>query len=120
MSKKKSHARQHDLFGEKEPETGIHDTKISLSLKKEEYSNIKWPKSGFFDGECFIKYDLPEHAPIWKKTRLSEILNSDVDDEFMLSVKACSGILLRAKKRKKNMSPMLEKIIKSYMEGRTK
>lgn len=119
MLKKKSRIKHHDLFGENELDPGCHDPKISSSLHSEDYVNIKWPKAGFFDGDTFTKYDLPEHAPIWSKTRLSDILEKNVEDEFMLSKKACVGILSRAKKRKKNMSVALEKIITSYMEGIT-
>jgi len=117
MSKKKLKNNYHDFFGTNVIEKGISDPLVYNSLKNGIYTNIKWSKAGYFNEESFIKYNLPEHPPNVDISKLSDILDKEVDEDFFLSRKACAGILLRSVKRSKKMSPELEKIIRTYMES---
>ena len=58
-------------------------------------------------------FDIPEGYVIGEKpfyvnsTKLSEVLQSDVDEKYYLSAKACRGILRRAKERGKELPDVL-------------
>lgn len=115
MSKKKSKA--FDVFNSEHSVDIAPDSTMSQCIKHNSYEKIKWPSSGYYDGTCFYPHSDPEFPSDYKLAKLTDILLTNVDFSYLLSEKACSGIISRSQKRNKKMSPELMDIIKSHMKN---
>ena len=115
MSKKK--LKQFDFFNDGHLAESEPDSIISKCIKLNSYGKIKWPISGYYDGDNFYSYSDPEFPLNYKITKLTDILLKNVDFSYLLSEKACSGIISRSQKRSKKMSPELLGIIKNHMKN---
>jgi hypothetical protein len=115
MSKKK--LKVFDVFSSGDTVDIISDPIISKCIKCNSYEKIKWSSSGYYDGSDFYPHSDPEFPSDYKLTKLTDILLTNVDFSYLLSEKACSGIMSRSQKRSKKMSPELMEIIKSHMKN---
>ena len=77
-----------------------------------ESSSLKWPTQGIAtsNGEFWIRNssESPNDAV---ESSLLEVLETEVNPRYLLSPKACEGIMRRATRRGKTLPPALEKAL---------
>jgi len=98
----------------------VLDTKGTFSFRalfpgfggKLDRSQMVWTPEGDAWAGCLdidgLDFDTGMGPPDPKRVHLSEILESDVDERYYLSEKACKGILRRASRRGRSLPPVLD------------
>ncbi len=106
-----------DIFSVESPvdESPLCDNQKASFIFDKIYDKIKWPTSGYYDGDCFYQYDLPEGTGEFITVSLTDILQPNVDRSYFLSARACEGIIARSKNRKKPLCENLKKILETHM-----
>ena len=87
----------------------LHQIKDAIS----EQSSLHWPKQGICmsNGECLTRNSL-ESPNVAVVSLLSQVLQTEVDDRYLLSPKAAAGILRRAGRRGKKLPERLEGVLR--------
>lgn len=96
-------------------------THNSGACRRDESGLLLWPISTVFQRPRFyLTFNCTEkpYTPIF--SRLSEILQSDADEKYNLSARACQGILNRAERRGKELPPELKAALIAQSQSTTK
>ena len=87
-------------------------------------SSTKWTKAGIRQhGECLMlnssewPNDAGEFGLSARVAMLSEILQRDAPQRFYLSARACEGILARARRRGRDLPPILEEALEAVIRS---
>ena len=86
-----------------------------------EQSSLHWATQGFLtlNGKCWIRSS-SERPNVVVESSLSQVLNTQVDDRYLLSPKAASGILRRSERRGKTLpEPLREALVSVITKGLT-
>jgi hypothetical protein len=77
-----------------------------------EQSSLKWPTQGIatLSGEFWIR-NSSESPSDAEESSLSEVLLTEADPRYLLSAKACEGILRRSNRRGKTLPPQLQEAL---------
>lgn len=77
-------------------------------------SSLTWPKQGLLtsSGELLIP-SFSESPNVVRECSLSQVLETSVDDRYLLSEKACAGILRRAERRGRSLPVELKAALES-------
>jgi hypothetical protein len=88
-------------------------TKAAIS----ESSSLKWPTQGIatLNGEFWIR-NSSESPNEGVESSLSDILETEVSLRYLLSAKACEGILRRASKKGKQLPSLLQSALENQAE----
>ena len=105
------------MFHSTSSNDGVGQEFISNCIRCNIYEKIKWPDSGYYDGNDFYSYVDTDCPADHKITKLTDILLMNVEFSYLLSEKACAGILSRSEKRNRKMSPDLMHIINVHIKN---
>lgn len=86
-----------------------------------EQSQLHWPTQGFttLNGGCLIRSS-SESPNVAVECSLSQVLQPHVDDRYLLSAKAASGILRRAERRGRTLpEPLREALLSVTLKDST-
>ena len=67
----------------------------------------------------FLTHNTGESPSVAVESTLSQILQAEVPEKYYLSARACEGILRRAERRGKQLSPMLKEALEQMIERET-
>ena len=81
-----------------------------------EQSSLHWPTQGFLtsNGKCWIRSS-SESPNVAVESSLSQVLLTQVDDRYLLSPKAASGILRRSERRGRTLPEPLKEALVSVI-----
>lgn len=93
------------------------DAELSAKINNFCYDKIKWPNSGYFSKDKFYPIKCAECTTGYGVSKLTDIIEKEFDNNFLLKSSACKKLIHRHQISKKIISDKLLSIINDYVKN---